>query len=50
MLNNTEDEAGRMTLLKTLLLLRRPVAEWALDARVYGLLKTMESRAFSVLL
>jgi hypothetical protein len=32
-----EEEDGRMTLLKTLLLLRVPVSDWALDARVYGL-------------
>ena len=40
----TDDEDGRMTLLKTLLLLRRPVADWALDARVYGLFA--HTRAF----
>ena len=31
------DAEGRLTLLKTLLLLRMPVSEWTLDARVYGL-------------
>ena len=30
------DAEGRLTLLKTLLLLRMPVSEWTLDARVYA--------------
>jgi hypothetical protein len=42
--SSSSSAEGRLTLLKILLLLRRPIADWALDAPVYGLFA--HTRAF----